>query len=67
MFDRNDCLEFLHKLIDVGVPNFQNHDHLFFYTGIETEVTEDEIKLKLSDGLKIIPIEKIVEIRLSRR
>lgn len=67
MFDRTDCLEFLKKSIDVGVPNFQNHDHLFFYTGFVTEVTDDEIKLKLCDGIKIIPIKRIVEIRLSRR
>lgn len=67
MFERDEILEFLHKTIDIGIPRFEDNDRLFYYTGVLTEVTQEYIKLKLWDGIKQIPINDVIEIRLSRR
>lgn len=66
MLSKDICLTFLLKAVDVAVPNFIDTDRLFFHRGILTEVTDDDITLKFSDGFKIIPIEKIIEIRLTK-
>lgn len=60
--ERQECLEFLNEYVDVGTPHMFL-DRPFFIKGIVLEITEQYLKLKMSDGYKMLPLENIIEIR----
>ena len=60
--EKKECMECLTDLVDVGTKHLFL-DRPFFLKGIVLEITDQYLKLKLSDGYKIIPLEDIIEIR----
>jgi len=64
-FERNECIKYLNRRIGVGVRHIIDNERLFFYYGHLIEVYDCELKLKLPNGIKIIPFSEIFEIRLA--
>ena len=62
--EREDLLPYTGEFVDIGIPHYIIPDRLFYQKGILEEIFEDEIKLKLDNGVKIIPLNQIKEIRL---
>ena len=51
-----------HNYVAVGVPHEIIQGKLFFYFGTLKNIDENEIKLEINNGYKIIPIDQIMEI-----
>lgn len=64
LIDRKEIEGFLNKYIAVGVPHDIIPHKLFFYYGRLENIVEDDIKLNLKNGFKIIPIDQIRDIHL---
>jgi hypothetical protein len=48
--------------VAVGVPHEIIQGKLFFYFGTLKNIDDDEIKIEINNGYKIIPINQIMEI-----
>jgi len=59
--------KFLGKKVDLGIPNYNRSDRLFWLTGRLIEVDNDFLILKINNGVRKIPIDDVREISLSRR
>lgn len=62
--ERNDFLPYEGCYVDLGIPHYVIPDRLFYQKGMLEEILETEIKLRLENGVKIIPFSQIKEIRL---
>jgi hypothetical protein len=62
--EREDILPYDGGYVDIGIPHYVIPNRLFYQKGILEEILQDEIKLKMENGIKIIPFEEIKEIRL---
>lgn len=67
MFEKNEFDEFFGEIVDIGTHDFNVPDRIFYYTGCIKEITGNYIKLKTATGYKIVELDQIVEIRLSKR
>lgn len=63
--NRKDIGYFLMKLVTVAIPHLFRDDRPFFYTGVITEITDENITLKRinNQGIIEIPIDEIIEIK----
>lgn len=59
--DANECKEFLHKLVAIGVPH-QTEMRPFYHYGNLLEVTNQYAKIRTVNGYKLVPLEDILEI-----
>ena len=64
MIECNEIEPFLNKYISVGVPHDIIAGKLFFYYGYLKYVDNLEIKLEMKNGVKIIPLDRILDIHL---
>lgn len=64
MMDKKEIEEFFGKYIAIGVPHDKIPGRLFFYYGFLKYVTDEELKMKMSNGFKIIPLEQVKDIHL---
>ena len=66
MLNVKDFEKFLDENVSIGVPHRAVSDRLFFYYGQLVDVDKTHAKMKLvdGDGLRLIPLSKIIEIRL---
>lgn len=62
--EREDIIPYAGCFVDIGIPHYVIANRLFYQKGMLEEILQDEIKLRLSDGVKIIPFTQIKEIRL---
>ena len=60
-----ECREFLHTLVAIGVPH-QTEARPFYYYGILLEVTEEYAKIRMENGYKAIPLDEILEIYMTQ-
>jgi len=58
--------DFLNKLVDIGIPNYTRPNRLFFVTGKVIEIDETYLTLRITDGLRKIPLSDIIQISLSK-
>ena len=59
----DDCIMFKGKYVSVGVPHKTVPCKLFWFYGTLSEVTETEIKIQMRHGVKLIPLEQIMELK----
>jgi hypothetical protein len=59
----NDCILFKGEYVSVGIPHNVAPGKLFWYYGTLTEVTDTEIKIQMSHGVKLIPLNQIMELK----
>jgi len=59
----DDIIVLLGEYVSVGLQHYDYPDQLFWYYGTLTKVTDEEIKLRMNHGSKIIPISAIREIK----
>jgi len=59
--DRSECQEFLLKTVAIGVPH-QTEIRPFYYYGKLLEVTKQDVKIKTTNGYKLILLDDIIEI-----
>lgn len=66
MLKNEDFDKFIDENVTIGVPHRVISDKLFFYYGKLEAVDTKHAKLNLKDGqgIRLIPISKILEIRL---
>ena len=64
MIECNEIRPFLNKYISVGVPHDIIPGKLFFYYGYLRYVDNIELKLEMSNGVKIIPLTRIYDVHL---
>lgn len=57
--------EFVGKEVCIGVPH-RYENRLFFLTGVVLTVKSNFLILRIKDGIKQIPFDDIVEIRLKQ-
>jgi hypothetical protein len=57
----DECREFLHTLVAIGVPH-QTEARPFYFYGLLLEVTEQYAKIRMENGYKVIPLDEILEI-----
>jgi hypothetical protein len=67
LIEENELVEFHEKIVDIGIKNLYYQNGLFYWTGKLIEIGNGIIKLKSRNGIKIISINEILEIRLSGR
>lgn len=58
--------DFLGKMVDVGIPNYNEIGRLFFFTGVILEISDEYIILKIKDGIRKIPVADIIALSLTR-
>lgn len=58
-----DCLRYKNKTISVGVQHEVSPDKLFYFYGKLIDVTADAIKLQMTNGIRIIPLSQILELK----
>jgi len=63
MIEPKEIEKLLNYYVAVGIPHYVDEGKLYFYFGILKNITNDTIKIEKKDGLKIIPIEQVKEIR----
>ena len=67
MIEKNELIEFLNCLVDIGIQHYNCLDRPFYHTGYLREANDNFIKLKMETGYRMIPLDEILEIRLSTR
>ncbi len=65
MIEEKEIKKFLGPHVAVGVRNDFLSDKLFFYFGKIIEVDDHELKIKTSNGFKIIPLGQIKDIHIA--
>ena len=67
MLSKADFEIFLGKTVSVGLQHEIITNRLFFYNGVLTELSDDTLTLRMSNGFKIIPLDQVMDIHLDRR
>lgn len=65
MIEKEEIKQFLNQYVRIGVPHDMIPSKLFFYFGHVKDVNNTEVKIKTSNGFKIIPLENIMDIHLA--
>ena len=65
--DRNDVKDLIFQEVSVGVPHQVIPGRLFYHFGILEEANDLYVKIRMEHGVRQIPYDEIMEIKLRGR
>lgn len=66
MIKKEEIERFIGLFISIGVPHITREGKLFFYYGYLKSVTDSEVKLETKNGFKLIPLNQIQDIHITK-